>query len=205
MPLEKSWQGGRKLARISLSLLRHRRIIKTKMRHASTTAEPALHWFAAKLKLRGILAIARHEGGGLHPRAAILTLVAVVYTDMATCCQRLQLRHLPQEAGARILHDPRNAKLVANINDQAAATKNRVASLSNINIGLPQTWQAVRVLIATQPPRHRRVQRCTTRCRKRVARACQHNALKASGFGKLNNVPPHPASKYHTRAKSPTL
>ena len=112
----------------------------------------------------------------------------MVQPDIGALSECPHFRHLPQEAGARILHDPRNAKPVANINDPAATTENGVALLSNINVGLPQTWQEVRVLIAPQSTRHRRVQRCTTCCRKRIARGCQHNAHKASGFGKLNNM-----------------
>ena len=104
------------------------------MRKAGTAAKPALHWFAAPLELRGILAMAGHECSSLHPRATILALMAVVNADVVAGDQRLHLRHLPQKARARILDDPRYRVLVAHSNDPATAPDNGIALLCHIDV-----------------------------------------------------------------------
>ena len=104
------------------------------MRKAGTAAKPTLHWFAAPLKLRGILAVARHECSSLHPRATILALMAVVNADAVAGYQRLHLRHFPQKARPRILDYPRYRVLVAYSNDLAAAPDNGIALLGCVNV-----------------------------------------------------------------------
>ena len=80
-------QRGSELARISLRLFSHRRTVKAKVRLAGTAAKTALHSLAAKLKLRGGLTITCHEGCGLHPRAAVLALMAVMNANVAATLQ----------------------------------------------------------------------------------------------------------------------
>ena len=104
------------------------------MRKAGTAAKPALHWFAAPLELWGMLAVARHECSGLHPRAAILALMAVVNADVVAGDQRLHLRHFPQKTRPRILDYPRYRVLVAYSNDPAAAPDNGIALFCHIYV-----------------------------------------------------------------------
>ena len=181
----------RKRVRIRLRLLGDSWSTKHKMwltRFRTHSQATPFHRVATPLKLWSALAVACHEGCWLHPRARILTLMAVMNSDRVSGHQTLNGWHLPQTTGAWIFNDPRDLRQLTSTHDGGASPDDPVACLCDSAICVTETWQKKRMSVAAQSSRHGRTNRCTTSSTETVAGYGKHDALHFSLPHKLNNI-----------------
>ena len=95
--LEKLSECTGQLRRIRLCLLGHRWIVKSEVRTTRARTTPTLHWVASLREARRVLTIATEKTRRLHPRAAVLALMAVMQSCVRLLEKAGHARRLPQE------------------------------------------------------------------------------------------------------------
>ena len=87
---------------------------------------------AGLFELWSALTMARHEGRWLHPRAGILTLMAVVYSDRALRRQTLHAWHLPQNTSVWVFNNPGHLRNLTGSNDRSAGPDYSISGVCDL-------------------------------------------------------------------------